>query len=148
MKASSHAQKRAPPQRSPCLTGNFLSSQSVSRQVLSASECLTTVFGMGTGGTIQASSPDILLNACTFKTIQKKLHFRWSMYNRATSTSPLSTLSSSRCLTSLCYEILHLGTGFTLRCFQRLSLPDAATQLCFWRNNWYTGGPSTPVLSY
>ena len=54
-----------------CLTGNFLSSQSVSRQVLSASECLTTVFGMGTGGTIQASSPDILLNACTFKTIQK-----------------------------------------------------------------------------
>ena len=77
-------QKRAPPQRSPCLTGNFLSSQSVSRQVLSASECLTTVFGMGTGGTIQASSPDILLNACTFKTIQKKLHFRWSMYNRAT----------------------------------------------------------------
>ena len=41
-------------------TGNFLSSQSVSRQVLSASECLTTVFGMGTGGTIQASSPDIL----------------------------------------------------------------------------------------
>ena len=52
--------KRAPPQRSPCSTGNFLSSQSVSRQVLSASECLTTVFGMGTGGTIQASSPDIL----------------------------------------------------------------------------------------
>ena len=40
-------------------TGNFLSSQPVSRQVLSASECLTTVFGMGTGGTTQASSPDI-----------------------------------------------------------------------------------------
>ena len=55
-----YSKKRAPPQRSPCLTGNFLSSQSVSRQVLSASECLTTVFGMGTGGTIQASSPDIL----------------------------------------------------------------------------------------
>ena len=40
-------------------TGNFLSSQPVTRQVLSASGCLTTVFGMGTGGTIQASSPDI-----------------------------------------------------------------------------------------
>ena len=40
-------------------TGNYLSSQSVSRQVLSASVCLTTVFGMGTGGTTQASSPDI-----------------------------------------------------------------------------------------
>ena len=43
-------------------TGNFLSSQGVSTQVLSTSECLTTVFGMGTGGTIQASSPDILLS--------------------------------------------------------------------------------------
>ena len=44
------------------LTGNALSSQSVSRQVLSAYECLTTVFGMGTGGTTQLSSPDIHLN--------------------------------------------------------------------------------------
>ena len=43
-------------------TGNALSSQSVSRQVLSAYECLTTVFGMGTGGTTQLSSPDILLS--------------------------------------------------------------------------------------
>ena len=32
------------------LTGNFLSSQAVSSQVLSAFMCLTTVFGMGTGG--------------------------------------------------------------------------------------------------
>ena len=55
-------------------TGNFLSSQPVSRQVLSASECLTTVFGMGTGGTIQASSPDIqFLSADALKTRQKKL---------------------------------------------------------------------------
>ena len=45
-------------------------------------------------------------------------------------------------------KILHLGTGFTLRCFQRLSLPDAATRLCRWRDNRFTGGPSTPVLSY
>ena len=44
------------------ITGNALSSQSVSRQVLSAYECLTTVFGMGTGGTTQLSSPDILFN--------------------------------------------------------------------------------------
>ena len=32
-------------------TGNYLSSRPVSRQVLSASMCLTAVFGMGTGGT-------------------------------------------------------------------------------------------------
>ena len=42
----------------------------------------------------------------------------------------------------------HLGGGFTLRCLQRLSLPDLATQLCHWRDNWCTIGPSTPVLSY
>ena len=42
----------------------------------------------------------------------------------------------------------HLGVGFTLRCLQRLSDPDLATQLCFWRNNWCTIGPSILVLSY
>ena len=42
----------------------------------------------------------------------------------------------------------NLGVGFTLRCFQRLSDPDVATQRCRWRDNWYTRGPSIPVLSY
>ena len=42
----------------------------------------------------------------------------------------------------------HLEVGFTLRCFQRLSRPDIATQLCSWRNNWSTRGQSIPVLSY
>jgi hypothetical protein len=65
-----------------------------------------------------------------------------------TPTPCLSTSSSSRGLTRLLYEILHLGTGFMLRCFQRLSLPDAATRLCRWRDNRSTGGPSIPVLSY
>ena len=48
----------------------------------------------------------------------------------------------------LSHEKLHLRVGFTLRCFQRLSLPDAATRLYGWRHNRYTVGPSTPVLSY
>ena len=65
-----------------------------------------------------------------------------------TSTSDLSTLCSSRGLTSLCYGKSHLEGGFTLRCFQRLSLPDLATQPCSWRNNWCTRGQSIPVLSY
>ena len=42
----------------------------------------------------------------------------------------------------------HLEAGFTLRCFQRLSLPNVATQLCHWRDNWCTRGSSIPVLSY
>ena len=41
-----------------------------------------------------------------------------------------------------------LEAGFPLRCFQRLSVPDLATQLCHWRDNWLTRGPSNQVLSY
>ena len=51
-------------------TGNILLSQVVSNQVPSACECLTTVFGMGTGGSIQASSPDILLENTFFMYLQ------------------------------------------------------------------------------
>ena len=42
----------------------------------------------------------------------------------------------------------NLGVGFPLRCFQRLSLPDIATERCPWRDNSHTRGPSIPVLSY
>ena len=48
-------------------TSSFLSSQAVSSQVLSAFECLTTVFGMGTGGTTQLSPLDILLKDMVFQ---------------------------------------------------------------------------------
>ena len=44
--------------------------------------------------------------------------------------------------------IPHLEGGFALRCIQRLSFPDIATQRCPWRDNWYTRGSSIPVLSY
>ena len=44
--------------------------------------------------------------------------------------------------------IPNLEVGFPLRCFQRLSLPDIATRRCRWRDNRYTRGQSTPVLSY
>ena len=63
-------------------------------------------------------------------------------------TPCLSTLSSTRRLAILRYGKPHLKAGFTLRCFQRLSLPDAATRLHGWRHDRYTVGPSTPVLSY
>ena len=42
----------------------------------------------------------------------------------------------------------HLQGGFPLRCFQRLSFPNIATQPCHWRDNWCTRGSSVPVLSY
>ena len=70
-----------------------------------------------------------------------------SSMHYCTSTSALSTLSSSRGLTTF-VGISHLEGGFTLRCLQRLSLPDLATLPCSWRNNRYTSGQSSPVLSY
>ena len=63
-------------------------------------------------------------------------------------TSGLSTSSSTRGLTRLPCGRSSLGDGFALRCFQRLSVPHLATQLCPWRDNWYTRGASIPVLSY
>jgi hypothetical protein len=70
-----------------------------------------------------------------------------STYHYA-STPDRSTSSSSRGLTPLLDGIRYLEGGFALRCFQRLSLPDLATQLCSWRNNWDTSGQFIPVLSY
>ena len=45
------------------------------------------------------------------------------------STCRLSTRSSPWGLTSHASETSHLGEGFALRCFQRLSRPDIATEL-------------------
>ena len=45
-------------------------------------------------------------------------------------------------------ERSYLRGSFTLRCFQRLSRPYIATQLCPWQDNWCTRGMSIPVLSY
>ena len=42
----------------------------------------------------------------------------------------------------------HLGDGFPLRCFQRLSVPIIATRRCTWRHSRDTSGSSDPVLSY
>ena len=38
--------------------------------------------------------------------------------------------------------------GFPLRCLQRLSCPNIATQHYRWHDNWSTSGSFTPVLSY
>ena len=64
------------------------------------------------------------------------------------STSCLSNTYSRCGLTALKARNPNLGDGFPLRCFQRLSDPQAANQQCFWQNNWRTVAASTPVLSY
>ena len=66
------------------------------------------------------------------------LHFHLRPINQIVSLGPYSIKD----------ERSHLRESFTLRCFQRLSRPYLATQLCPWQNNWCTRGTSIPVLSY
>ena len=61
-----------------------------------------------------------------FRAISKARLWRHRLY-----TCLLSTSSS---LTTLIRKS-HLVAGFALRCFQRLSDPDADTRQCSWRNN-------------
>ena len=157
------------------LTGDYLFSQAVSNQVPSAYRGLTAVCGMGTGGSPQLSPPDSrhtrrlrsslpcgfsFPHNCITRQMVLDIHMA-SVRSQGlgrfvsvssilcrTSTPDRSTLSSTGGLTLLRDERSHLKAGFTLRCFQRFSVPNVATQLYPWRDNWYTIGSSTPVLSY
>ena len=51
-------------------TGNDLFSQAVSRQVSSALKSLTSVFGMGTGGSSSPLSPDFILSFLSTQTMK------------------------------------------------------------------------------
>jgi hypothetical protein len=43
---------------------------------------------------------------------------------------------------------LIFGRASRLDAFSGYPCRTSATQRCPWRDNWYTGGPSVPVLSY
>ena len=78
--------------------------------------------------------------------------------SRAISTGKLHTLPCFHvqpikqvvylCPSALAGGRSSLGACFPLICFQRLSLPNVATQRCPWRDNWHTRGSSVQVLSY
>lgn len=74
--------------------------------------------------------------------------------NRAISTSQLNALLRLH-LWPIDVVVFHgpqgrpcFEGGFPLRCLQRLSCPNIATQHCRWHDNWSTSGSFTPVLSY
>ena len=142
------------------VSGSDLLSRDVSIQVPSARRGLTTVFGMGTGGSPLLLPPESVecshIHNCIV-TIRNTLRLYQRICDQAldllvsvssihycTYTPDLSTSSSIRSLNGISI----LEAGFTLRCLQRLSEPYIATQLCSWRNNWCTIGTSTLVLSY
>ena len=144
----------------------YLFSRFVSKQVSSARVSLTSVFGMGTGGPSPQSTPTqvrlrtLKTEQSNFSMLGKRLHilepFRSSP--RLISTGQLHTLLHFhlRPIYVIVYDVpyssrderSYLRESFTLRCFQRLSRPHLATQLCRWRDNWCTRGASIPVLSY
>ena len=142
--------------------GIDLSSQSVARQVFSAQVSLTSVFGMDTGGPSPLKTPTILkdtpskLNRKSNSRLPANSYCRSSP--RAISTGQLNTLLHLhlRPINEVVffgpYSIKdgrsYLRGSFTLRCLQRLSRPDVASQLCRWHDNWCTRGQSIPVLSY
>ena len=142
--------------------GDFLLSHAVSRAVPSAPAGLTSVFGMGTGVTLPTKSPENFSksNSDCF----------WQVSRASASACCLSKfygqamgLISSGQLNALLRLHIHpitswstrsltgrsnLGSGFTLRCIQRLSMLHLATERYGWRHNSYTRGGSIPVLSY
>ena len=145
------------------------SKQLASKQVSSALKALTSVFGMRTGVAPSLISPvmvkclqythnyiNILLSIsspkiCVFSLYEIKPSTY--QYQSTTYITTLPSLAYLPCrlqgvLLTLGYGISNLGAGFTLRCFQHLSIPYFATLPCHWRDNRCTIGTFTPVLSY
>ena len=138
--------------------------------VSSALRGLTSLFGMGRGGPPRYSHHVYLQNFSDM--VQKKItgnilqvlsaRARAVVHVPLLVTESFRAISTARLNTSLRlhlqpinvvvshdpYRKSHLEVGFALRCFQRLSRPNAATLRCGWRHNRYTGGSSIPVLSY
>jgi hypothetical protein len=144
--------------------GGDLLSHAVTSAVPSALEGLTSVFEMGTGVAPPASPPgncwqsNTLILKCS-QTTPHEYECKRGQAARPISTARLNALRRlhPRPINLVIFQgpseglrpgRSHLEAGFALRCLQRLSLPDIATQRCSWRNSWHTSGPSTPVLSY
>ena len=125
-------------------------------RVSSGSRAFTALFGMGRGGTRMSKTPANGNPGADMATSMMRCNASaplvWG-YERPISTARLSALPRVHLrpinvIISHGPMIRNLEVGFALRCFQRLSLPNIATQRCSWRNSWYTRGSFIPVLSY
>ena len=135
--------------------------------ISSARRRFTALFGMGRGGANALWSPGILewkVRNWGYALHRALMHARLTQGYRVKPHGQLVPVSSRHycpCTPGLSTSWsrttlqgaqgpgkTHLETSFPLRCFQRLSLPHLATRQCHWRDNRYTRGASTPVLSY
>ena len=122
--------------KSPYLdSGNYLSSRAVSSQVLSAFRGLTSVFGMGTGGTLQLSSPEIVIhflssatskphrtdlksrNNYFFSTCSLRFAFARSKFRLADQALDLLVSTSSMCYHTSTDDLSTLSSTRGLTCF-------------------------------
>ena len=140
--------------------GNDLLSHPAAQAVPSARTGLTSVFGMGTGVAPPLKSPGFDSNPNQLSA-QQMLFCLDKLYGQASRSISTGQLNASLRLhlqpinlvvyqgpLALAGGRSNLGACFPLICFQRLSQPNVATQRCPWRDNWYTRGSSTQVLSY
>src|ERR1700709_1631611 len=141
------------------VAGDVLLPHAVARAVPAALRGLASGFGMGPGvslslwppklyGDIRSAPsppPRLLLGVVRGPHLEKphsgRVAFLWqilgllvpvSSKHYCSSTSGLSTRWSSRGPYSIKDGSPNLETGFPLRCFQRLSLPNVANQQCPW----------------
>ena len=106
----------------------------VSDRTLKTEQCKTRSSSQGLACFIRRSSPRTI----STDQLHTLLRFHLRPINQIVFLGPYSLKD----------ERSHLRGSFTLRCFQRLSRPYIATQLCPWQDNWCTRGTSIPVLSY
>ena len=126
------------------VSGNYLSSRAVASQVLSAYKGLTSVFGMGTGGTPWLNHRN---GYGVFSThLENCIAFQFASIKPSTyeyrSAPYIAALPPPAYQPCGLHGVLllsdgrsYLEVGFTLRCLQRLSDPHLATQLCRWHDN-------------
>jgi len=80
--------------------------------------------------------------------------FKFPNRNRLISTPRLNTLLCLHLapiniiISYVSITIPNLEAGFLLRCFQKLSIPDIATEQCPWQDSSHTRGQFISVLSY
>jgi hypothetical protein len=100
------------------------------------------------------SSPRVFYVLLTIRTASCLAVTGSDQANRAISTSQLNALPHLH-LWPIDVVVFHgpqgrpcFEGGFPLRCLQRLSCPNIATQHYRWHDNWSTSGSFNPVLSY
>ena len=98
--------------------------------------------GMGTGQLSRRDAPTTNLTSLGRPQLPRRKTADRLVRTRSTPCGAATVRLSTRCSsggrgpTQAWDGIPHLGAGFALRCGQRFSLPNLASQRCAWQHNW------------